>query len=1006
VSVIVFSAFLNGLMRISIILFLAIGLLCADEFPKVYNSESNKKKGPISPEAAAKSYQLPKGFKVTVFAAEPELRNPIAMAWDVKKRMWVAENYTYAEKGKRFDLSLRDRIVIFEDEDRDGKAEKRKVFTDKLQMLTSVEVQPGGVWAMCPPQLLFIPDRNGDDIPDSEPEVVLDGFTVAKSNYHNFANGLRWGPDGWLYGRCGGSCPGNVGVPGMLDEERVPLRGGIWRYHPKRKFFEVIVHGTTNPWGHDWDQHGEGFFINTVNGHLWHMIPGGHFDRPFGRSINPLVYEAIQMHADHWHFDKTGSWTKSRNGAANEFGGGHSHIGMCIYQGDHLPEEWRGKLLTWNQHGRRLNRERLERQGSGYVARHEPDQFLAGDEWFRGLDIREGPDGALYGLDWSDMGECHDHTGVHRTSGRIYRFSYGDTKEVPIISSFGRQKFDYNETASPWGRRQVRKLLALDRTANRASTLATEVFDGGEPLRKLRMLWMAHSVKPIEREVLIKLLEEEDEHLRVWAIRLLTDEWAIDSVYGPMENRKVASDPELRDRFVKMAKEDQSGLVRLALASTLQRIAVEDRVALAKALAQRVEDVLDHNLPKLVWFGLMHLGEEKLEVAKVTRWPTLATFLARCSCGEPAMVEKVVAIAAANQAMTEALLEGLVEGFKGIQRAPIPRGWGKVSPILAERVPRLTRELSVLFGDGRAMDSLKIIAMDERKEIEVRKRALAALIDAKVKDLRPMCEQLFWVRGLSETAVKGLAQFEDNEVGENLVKSFNRLSLAEERAAVIDVLVTRKKWAGYLLAELKTGEIPRRSVTPFHARQILAMKNDDLSKMLQEVWGGVRESDDDLKKKIIDLEKALTPDVRARGDKGQGRVLFQTLCASCHQLYGKGGKLGPDLTGSGRADLGYLLENIIAPNSVVPVEYQMSLITLKDGRVMTGLITASDDQTITLKSLADEITIEKKSVFKNIRMQDSIMPQGLMSDLSTDQVRDLIAYLMHPRQVAFPEPKK
>ncbi|MDC0296597.1 hypothetical protein OAK95_03005 [Akkermansiaceae bacterium] len=123
-------------MTIPIILFFAIGLLCADEFPKVYNSESNKKKGPISPEAAAKSYQLPKGFKVTVFAAEPELRNPIAMAWDVKKRMWVAENYTYAEKGKRFDLSLRDRIVIFEDEDRDGKAEKRKVFTDKLQMPT------------------------------------------------------------------------------------------------------------------------------------------------------------------------------------------------------------------------------------------------------------------------------------------------------------------------------------------------------------------------------------------------------------------------------------------------------------------------------------------------------------------------------------------------------------------------------------------------------------------------------------------------------------------------------------------------------------------------------------------------------------------------------------------------------------------------------------------------------------------------------------------------------
>lgn len=990
-------------MRIFLIFFLTPWLLCADEFPSVYNSEKDQKGKPTAPEDAAEAFQVPEGFEVTVFAAEPNVRNPIAMAWDVKKRLWVAENYTYAEKGKRFDLSLRDRIIIFEDEDCDGKAEKRKIFTDKLQMLTSVEVQPGGVWAMCPPQLLFIPDRDGDDVPDGEPEVVLDGFTVAKSNYHNLANGLRWGPDGWLYGRCGGSCPGKVGVPGTVDENRVPLRGGIWRYHPKRKFFEVIVHGTTNPWGHDWDQHGEGFFINTVNGHLWHMIPGGHFDRPFGRSVNPLVYEAIQMHADHWHFDKTGSWTKSRNGAANVFGGGHSHIGMCIYQGDHLPEEWRGKLLTWNQHGRRLNRERLERHGSGYVARHEPDQFLASDEWFRGLDIREGPDGALYGLDWSDTGECHDHTGVHRTSGRIYRFSYGETKEVSLESFFRDQKFDYTVAASPWMLRQVRKILSFNRPGSGLKSLPITFVDGGGALNELRKLWIAHSATPLERAVLMKLLEKEDEHLRVWAIRLLTDEWAIDSVYGPMKHRKVASDPELRDRFVRMAREDQSGLVRLTLASTLQRIAVEDRVILASALARREEDAQDHNLPKLVWFGLMHLGEEKLEVAKVTKWPELLRYLARSSSGEPALVEEVVAISVANEAITEVLLRGLMEGFKGKQKAPMPRGWDKVSRGLAKRVPRLVRELGVLFGDRQAMDSLKIIALDGGKTIAVRERALAALIDAKVEGLRPLCEELFWTKGFFETAVKGLAQFDSDEVGKNLVKSFRKTLQADEKAAVIDVLVTRQKWAGFLLAEIKAGEIPRRSVTPFHARQILAMEDDDLSKMLHEVWGEVRESDEDLKKKIIDLEKTLTPDVRARGDKGQGRLVFQALCASCHRLYGKGGNLGPDLTGSGRADLGYLLENIVAPNSVVPVEYQISLITLEDGRFVSGVIMASDERTVTLKTLKNEITIEKDTIIKNIQLPDSVMPQGLLSALAPEKIRDLIAYLMHPQQVPLPD---
>ena len=153
---------------------------------------------------------LPEGTKVKVWASEPMVQNPIAM-WDKDGRMWVAENYTYGSRKIRFDLSLRDRVIVLSDTDGDGQADTRKVFTDKVQMLTSVEVGHGGVWLMCPPKLLFIPDRNGDLIPDAEPEVMLDGFDVARGNYHNFANGLRWGPDGWLYGRCGHSCPGRIG---------------------------------------------------------------------------------------------------------------------------------------------------------------------------------------------------------------------------------------------------------------------------------------------------------------------------------------------------------------------------------------------------------------------------------------------------------------------------------------------------------------------------------------------------------------------------------------------------------------------------------------------------------------------------------------------------------------------------------------------------------------------------------------------------------------------------
>src|ERR1043166_10171408 len=206
-------------MKTTLLLLLAPLALCAAEFPTPYNSERAQSAPMPASEAAAK-IKLPPGFKATVFGAEPDVQNPIAMAWDARGQLWVAENYTYAEGRKRFDLNLRDRILIFEDTDGDGRFDTRKVFTDDVQMLTSIEVGRGGVWLMCPPQLRFIPDRNGDDVPDGPPEVMLDGFAVLPELHHTFANGLRFGPDAWLYGRCGSSSVAEMGVPGTPAAQR------------------------------------------------------------------------------------------------------------------------------------------------------------------------------------------------------------------------------------------------------------------------------------------------------------------------------------------------------------------------------------------------------------------------------------------------------------------------------------------------------------------------------------------------------------------------------------------------------------------------------------------------------------------------------------------------------------------------------------------------------------------------------------------------------------------
>src|SRR5215470_11469496 len=314
--------------------------LSAAEFPVPYNSEPDQS-GPMPAREAAAKMKLPPGFKATVFAAEPDVQNPIALAWDARGRLWMSENYTYAGGGPKFELRLRDRLLLFEDTDGDGHFDSRKVFTDDVQMLTSVEIGRGGVWLMCPPRLLFIPDRDGDGVPDGPAQVVLDGFTVPPENYHTFANGLRFGPDGWLYGRCGASSAGELGVPGTPAAQRVPMRGTIWRFHPQRKIVEVLSAGCTNPWGHDWDEHGELFFINTVNGQLWHGITGAHFVRPHTIDPNPYTYELIDMHADHWHFDTAEGWNKQRDGKADSYGGGHAHIGAMIYLGDNWPAQYR-----------------------------------------------------------------------------------------------------------------------------------------------------------------------------------------------------------------------------------------------------------------------------------------------------------------------------------------------------------------------------------------------------------------------------------------------------------------------------------------------------------------------------------------------------------------------------------------------------------------------------------------------------------------------------------------
>lgn len=975
---------------------LVLAAATAADFPEPYNSE-RESGGPLPPAEALASLKLPPGFTATLFAHEPMVQNPVAIAFDGPNTAFVAENYTYAEKEKRFDLALRDRLVVLRDENGDGRADSRQVFTDDVRMLTSVEVGRGGVWLMCPPQLLFIPDRDRDLKPDGPAEVVLDGFTVAQANYHNFANGLQWGPDGWLYGRCGASCPGEVGAPGTPPEARIPMRGGVWRYHPERKIFEALTHGTTNPWGHDWTELGELFFVNTVNGHLWHAFPGAHFVRPHTLDPNPHAYQLIDTHADHWHFDTGKGWQASRDGKANDLGGGHAHCGAMIYQGVLWPQEYRGKLFTLNFHGRAANVERLEPHGSGYIGRHEQNAFTWSDPWFRPVEIRQGPYESAFVLDWSDTGECHENTGVHRRSGRIYRIRYGvdgQTDEYLFDSWHARQALREVFDAAALGKKRA-DFVAQEPVGY---TKNTEGF--------LRLMWLANAFGELDTASLRARLVEREEHVRVWALRLLTDAWPLDTV---MSKRPRADDEAataaLLDDFIKLARQEDSGLVRLTLASILQRLPYAQRAPLAAALATRAEDAADHNLPALVWFGLIPLGDSDpaalVKVAEAAQWPDLARWIARrlalASDKAPEHLDALFSAAAKRPAALQAaVLRGAGEGFQGWRKAKKPASWDTFQAALATNsdnaIQSGLRDLSALFGDGRALDEVKRLALDSKADITARRAALETLIDNRPPDLRAICEKVLPTNFLAATALRGLSLSDDPDLGKLIAGQYGRLS--RDRAALIETLVSRPPWASALLDAIAAGKIPRAELSAFHARQIRGFGNDKLTARLSEVWGEIRDSAAEKQEAVAKLKNALTPAILAKADIEHGRAAFKTVCAACHTMYGEGGALGPDLTGGGRDNLDYLLENIVDPSAVVSADFRLTTLTLKDGRILTGMISARQERTLTLKTLADVQTVERADIAKIEESAQSLMPEGLLAALSEEGVRDLIAYLM------------
>ena len=430
-------------------------------------------------------------------------------------------------------------------------------------------------------------------------------------------------------------------------------------------------------------------------------------------------------------------------------------------------------------------------------------------------------------------------------------------------------------------------------------------------------------------------------------------------------------------QFIELAERDPSARVRLYLASALQHLPVEKREPLARGLLQHAEDSKDQYLPLMIWYGIepvaASLADSAIRLAGASKIPLVRELLARrlgdARVEHPAGLEHLLTAAAQfKPEAQEDVLRGLIAAFQAHHKTEMPSSWEafRQSAVNSQdrSLRKLMRELGAIFGDPWAKSELKAIALDTHAPAEERRAALRQTIEAGEPQLKALLLGLLGERAVAGVAARGLLIFNDPEIPEAVLKHWDLLE-PEDRVAVVGALTSRATYAMKLLDAIGAGQLPRTVINAFQARQIRNFNNPELNQKLDRVWGEVRAASADKTQLMARYRQMLTPEKLKEANLSRGREVFTQVCALCHKLYGQGAGIGPDLTGGGRANLDYLLENILDPSAIVPADYRVSDMELKDDRSYTALIVAKTENSLTLQTPTERLTVERNEIAEN-----------------------------------------
>jgi putative membrane-bound dehydrogenase-like protein len=928
----------------------------------------------LTPAQTAAQLVLPEGFKTQLIRGEPDIVQPIAFTLDDRGRLWVLENTNYPNcPGEP-----KDRILVLEDTQGNGTFDKTTVFFDKATFSSGIAVGFNGVWVGSPPNLLFIPLADGDTPkPAGPPEIVLDGW--GNQDTHETLNTFVWGPDGWLYGTQGIFTQSLVGKPNDPKEKRTFVDAGIWRFHPLDGRFEVWAEGGSNQWGVDWNDQGEAFFEACVIPHLWHAMEGARYLRQAGPHPNPHTYADIQ----------TIAWGRYEKAA---------YCGAMVYLGDAFPNNWRNKFFFNDIHMNRMRCESLAREGSGFKSTREKEFIHSPDAWYRGLNTQYGPDGGLFINDWYDRVPCHQQKAfTDRSNGRIYRI---------VNDAVKPRKVDLGKLSSPelvnlqlhrneWFVRHARRILQERGFEESTATALQKILSSHEDsTRRLRALWSLHAIGGLSTSIAQAALSDKDESVRGWTITLLCENGRPPESLIPELTRLAASDP--------------SPLVRRRIASAAQRLSPDARVPVISKLAARSEDAADPNIPLLTWYAaegaISANPDHALELLAATSFAPLPEFTARRLTaaytekvrGAEQAFLKMIQLLEDQSASRPAVLKGMLAGFKGQTAVPESEPWKRIFPSLVNDPSRETADaalsLGVLFGNVDALRTLRLRITNPATPDDARKGAISALATRRDPEaLKPLLEVATSDGTLRAQAIRALPSFAPEGWVERVSRSYPTAE-ASAKEAILNALATSKEGAATLIKSIDSGLIPVKDLRAPVARMIREQGSTAETEWLTKNWGSVKPSRDETRNQIDRFKRFLGQEAISRADLPRGRELFRAICATCHTMFGGGGRIGPELPGN-FGDVDYLLHNILDPNAEIGKDYQQTFIEMKNGELRSGIVAARTGSSVTLNTLAGPITLPVNDIQKETLSPNSMMPEGLLNGLTEGDVRSLFLYL-------------